>query len=795
MATNADLIAQLYIGFYDRAPDPVGLEWWVNDLNNGRPIEEIANDFAASPEASETYPYFQFPSLVLAEQFLGQVYENVFGRPIDADGLAYYSAKLDAGVSAGEVVLDILRNASTNAGSPDQAYLANKVAAGLHWATDAATSDINIYQDNGRLTGTADASAHGILDGITTDPATVTAANAASDAFFAGVGSGELFSLTPDVDHVVGTAGDDTIVAGTSNTGFLVQNNLGTQDTIDGGAGNDILKIIDSSIFGGTFLNPLSVTNVETVSIQSAAVTYVDFTNFSGVDDIVDNNSFGDVSVYNVQGPATLSMIRSSGDFYVNFADSADLGDTLNVNFNGANDFGSDVYMEVTSSDANIAGLKTINIDSSGNASNVELDVFGPTEDAAFETLNITGDADLSLSGLSDGFDKLTLVDAQTFTGALDLDLRDDDEDLTFLGGSGDTTLRVGGGNDTITTGAGDDDISIRWGTSGHNTISTGAGDDIVRFFNTFDAADKYDGGAGYDTIALQGDQAGLLNGNTNVTNVENLTLWGTLHNADLTLNGYNLPTGLDDLTINGNLTSNGNDLTITNLSRGTITLASSLTIGDVTLAGDGTGSQTFTLVVDGGITVDDAYVGGMKALDISFADASSGLTLNSLTFNQGDVQSVSISGSDGNSVLINATGGANTVTDLLDLSNFTGHIEFTGGAQLSPDIQTINIGDVSDYFGADSVITIAGGANNEFVFGSALADGVTITNFDVDTDIANPNDVLDLAGLGVTSFADLDLSTVGVIKSVDGSFGDITITNIVGGVWGDLSANNFHFA
>ncbi len=269
----------------------------------------------------------------------------------------------------------------------------------------------------------------------------------------------------------------------------------------------------------------------------------------------------------------------------------------------------------------------------------------------------------------------------------------------------------------------------------------------------------------------------------------------GTLHNADLTLNGYNLPTGLDDLTINGNLTSNGNDLTITNLSRGTITLASSLTIGDVTLAGDGTGSQTFTLVVDGGITVDDAYVGGMKALDISFADASSGLTLNSLTFNQGDVQSVSISGSDGNSVLINATGGANTVTDLLDLSNFTGHIEFTGGAQLSPDIQTINIGDVSDYFGADSVITIAGGANNEFVFGSALADGVTITNFDVDTDIANPNDVLDLAGLGVTSFADLDLSTVGVIKSVDGSFGDITITNIVGGVWGDLSANNFHFA
>ncbi len=104
MATNADLIAQLYIGFYDRAPDPVGLEWWVNDLNNGRPIEEIANDFAASPRR-RNLSLFPVPQPRSGEQFLGQVYENVFGRPIDADGLAYYSAKLDAGVSAGEVVL------------------------------------------------------------------------------------------------------------------------------------------------------------------------------------------------------------------------------------------------------------------------------------------------------------------------------------------------------------------------------------------------------------------------------------------------------------------------------------------------------------------------------------------------------------------------------------------------------------------------------------------------------------------------------------------------------------------
>ncbi|MHA6684635.1 hypothetical protein [Mesorhizobium sp. A556] len=53
---------------------------------------------------------------------------------------------------------------------------------------EAAATDIGIYQGNGRLTDLADASAHGVIDGITTDPVTIGAANAESDAYFGGDG-------------------------------------------------------------------------------------------------------------------------------------------------------------------------------------------------------------------------------------------------------------------------------------------------------------------------------------------------------------------------------------------------------------------------------------------------------------------------------------------------------------------------------------------------------------------------------------------------------------------------------
>lgn len=801
--TNAELVAQLYIGFYDRAPDPVGLNYWIGRLEAGVSIQDIGDSFAASPEASETYPYFKFPSILSLNDFLAQVYENVFGREIDEDGLNYYRARIEGGESAGSVVASILGNAATNDGSPDQAYLQNKVDAGLHWATVAATSDINIYQENGRLTAAADASAHSIIDGITADPASVDEANAATDSFFAGEGSGDSFTMTPGVDHIVGTAGDDTIIAGTSNTGLLNGNDFGTTDTVDGGAGNDTLTIIDSTV-AGTNIIPLKLVNVETVEIQSnpafgAGTTHVNFGNASGIENLNVINSFGGVDAFNLQEAASIGLTNTYDAMgggapqltRVGFADTADLGDTQAINVDGANTV-------LTIDAATIGTVTTLDVDSSNHASHLALDVDG----AAFATLNITGDAALELEGVADELDHLTAVNAETFTGALDLDLNNNDEDVTFNGGSGDTDLLIGGGDNTITTGAGDDDIAIRSGTAGQNTISTGDGDDIVRFRGTFGATDKYDGGAGYDTIQMNSNQAGLLNGNANVTNVEHLVLGNQLTATnDLILNGYNLPTGLNDLTINGNLTNNGADVTISNMSRGTITLANSQSNGDFTLAGDS--SQTYSVVIDreanGNLTVDSAHVGGMGTLNIGFAaDTKGDLALSTLTFDS-DVKSISISGSADNDVTITATGGAGELTGTLDLSGFNGKFDMGAAAVINSDLTTINVGNL----GAGSVISIVSGTAvgdaNTFVFGSDLDNGISIGNaagkFDLHSAAGVNGDVLDLAALGVTSIAQLHIAygvTDTVITSATGAFeGSITLVGINAGV----TADDFHFA
>jgi len=71
MATTAqiDSIVALYAGYFDRAPDPIGLQFWIDQIENGREFNTIAADFAASPEAEALYPYLTAPALVTPTAF------------------------------------------------------------------------------------------------------------------------------------------------------------------------------------------------------------------------------------------------------------------------------------------------------------------------------------------------------------------------------------------------------------------------------------------------------------------------------------------------------------------------------------------------------------------------------------------------------------------------------------------------------------------------------------------------------------------------------------------------------
>ncbi len=123
MAASDALITQIYIGYFNRAPDPAGLNYWVGQLQAGMPAVAIADSFARQPEATSTYSFLADPVSRPADAFLTSVYNNLFNRAPDAAGLAYWKGELAAGKPVGRMIVDIISGAQGS----DKTVIDNKV--------------------------------------------------------------------------------------------------------------------------------------------------------------------------------------------------------------------------------------------------------------------------------------------------------------------------------------------------------------------------------------------------------------------------------------------------------------------------------------------------------------------------------------------------------------------------------------------------------------------------------------------------------------------------------------------
>ena len=180
--TSKELITQLYVGYFDRAPDPEGLEFWIEVLEGGFPLDAIAQDFATQPEAVSTYPFLDDDTDV--EAFITAIYDNLFDRAPDAAGLAFWKGVLEGGFPPGSFILAIIEGASP----ADEAILQNKVDVACAWVELAADTDGFV------LTEAYIGASRDALGDVSGDPETVTAAKAAADLFFQ---DGPSLTLTP----------------------------------------------------------------------------------------------------------------------------------------------------------------------------------------------------------------------------------------------------------------------------------------------------------------------------------------------------------------------------------------------------------------------------------------------------------------------------------------------------------------------------------------------------------------------------------------------------------------------
>ena len=144
-----ETLVELYIAYFDRAPDAIGLNFWGTSYANGMSLEEIAALFLDQDETRS-----EFAQSATALEFAEQVYANVLGRASDAEGLAFWVAQLEQGlVSRATLILEVLKGAKADAGpeasadfvalqAADQAFLASKVDLGGHFAVTHGLSDV-----------------------------------------------------------------------------------------------------------------------------------------------------------------------------------------------------------------------------------------------------------------------------------------------------------------------------------------------------------------------------------------------------------------------------------------------------------------------------------------------------------------------------------------------------------------------------------------------------------------------------------------------------------------------------
>jgi hypothetical protein len=201
MATTLSRVEQLYVGYFGRAGDPAGVQFWQNQIGSGAmSFLDVAASFSVQPEAVARYPSLATPSIDDIGSFVSTLYQNLYSRPAEAEGLAFWTAQLSVRHSnpsaIGAMILNIISGATgadlmaVNAKAAVAADFTTQVTnAGLNWTgavqaqsqielvpvVDATTQNAAIAQTTAM---TATATGQGLVFTTNTDTLTTSSANA-----------------------------------------------------------------------------------------------------------------------------------------------------------------------------------------------------------------------------------------------------------------------------------------------------------------------------------------------------------------------------------------------------------------------------------------------------------------------------------------------------------------------------------------------------------------------------------------------------------------------------------------
>lgn len=107
---NAGQAYRIYKAAFDRAPDTGGLGFWIDTLDRGQTLAQVASGFLSSDEYVGRYG-----AGISDKAFINNLYHNVLHRDADDGGAGYWAGRLSAGSSRAQVLVEFSESSENQA--------------------------------------------------------------------------------------------------------------------------------------------------------------------------------------------------------------------------------------------------------------------------------------------------------------------------------------------------------------------------------------------------------------------------------------------------------------------------------------------------------------------------------------------------------------------------------------------------------------------------------------------------------------------------------------------------------
>lgn len=141
MATSNEIeVQKMYVQYFGRPGDPSGVNFWASAMqSNPNVLQQIQRDFSGSAEYQAMYGNMSNREVV------SEIYQNVFGREGEKEGVDFWTNALDNNtLTINNVISDMVKHAGIN----DSFVFNGRVAVATEFTTRVDTeAEINAYMN------------------------------------------------------------------------------------------------------------------------------------------------------------------------------------------------------------------------------------------------------------------------------------------------------------------------------------------------------------------------------------------------------------------------------------------------------------------------------------------------------------------------------------------------------------------------------------------------------------------------------------------------------------------------